>query len=329
MKSFVNVNPKSLDEAVAVLDRARAQGKKAALAGGGSDLLGMLKDHLVQPDLVVNLKSISGLEGVHREGERVRIGALTTLDEIARHPLLVERYAALAQAAGLAASPQIRNVGTLGGNVNQRPWCHYFRQGFPCFKNGGKMCYAVAGENQFHALFGGGPAFIVHPSDTAPALVALEAEFKVMGPSGAKIIPAEKYFILPREDVLRENVLGENEILAEVILPAAPSGLRSTYLKIRDRQAWDHAIVSIGAALEWEGGRCRKARLVLGGVAPIPWRVPNAERLLEGKSLGEALARQVAEAALAGAQPLAKNGYKVPLAKATVRRAVLSLLPAA
>jgi xanthine dehydrogenase YagS FAD-binding subunit len=325
MKAFANANPRDLQQAVARLAQARGEGRSAVLAGGGSDLLGMIKDGLVAPDLLVNLKAVRGLDDVRASAEGVAIGGLTTLEALGRHPLIRRQYTALAEAADSVGTPQIRNVGTLAGNVCQRPWCWYYRNGFPCLKNGGSECFAAAGENQFHAIFGGGPSYIVHPSDTAPALVALEARFRLVGPRGERMVPAAEFFTLPSRQPARENVLGEDEVLAEVMLPAAAATARSTYFKILDREAWTHAVVSAAVVLDMDGEVCRNARVVLGGVAPIPWRLPRVERLLEGKAMTPELAAQAAAAAVVGAVPLAKNAYKVPLTKAVVRRTLLSV----
>jgi xanthine dehydrogenase YagS FAD-binding subunit len=325
MKAFANANPRDLPQAVRLLAQARAEGRSAAAAGGGSDILGMIKDGLVAPDVLVNLKAIRGLDEVRPSADGVTIGGLTTLEALGRHPLIRQRYTALAEAAESVGTPQIRNAGTLAGNVCQRPWCWYYRNGFPCLKNGGTECFAAAGENQFHAIFGGGPSYIVHPSDTAPALVALEARFRLVGPTGERVVPAAEFFTLPARQPARENVLREDEVLAEVILPPARPTARGAYFKVMDREAWTHAVVSVAAVLDMEGAVCRRARVVLGGVAPIPWRLPRVERLLEGKPVTPELAAQAAAAAVVGAVPLAKNGYKVPLTKAAVRRVVLSV----
>jgi xanthine dehydrogenase YagS FAD-binding subunit len=325
MRAFANANPGDLKQAVTLLAQARAEGRSAALAGGGSDLLGMIKDGLAAPDLLVNLKAIRGLDQVRPAADGVAIGGLTTLEALSRHPSIRRQYAALAEAAESVGTPQIRNVGTLAGNVCQRPWCWYYRNGFPCLKNGGHECFAAAGENQFHAIFGGGPSYIVHPSDTAPALVALEARFRLVGPAGERVVPAAEFFTLPTRQPARENVLGEDEVLAEVRLPPAPAGARSGYFKIMDREAWTHAVVGAAVALDMDGAVCRRARVVLGGVAPIPWRLPRVEALLEGKPVTPERAAQAAAAAVVGAVPLAKNAYKVPLTKAVVRRTVLAV----
>ncbi len=325
MKSFTNVNPKDPQEAAALLKKAIEKGQTASLAGGGSDLLGMIKDDLVGPDVVVNLKGLSALREIESHSQGVRIGGLVTLEELSQHPLIRSQYTVLAEAAGTVATPQIRNVGTVAGNICQRPWCWYFRQGFPCFKHGGDRCYSVVGQNQLHAIFGGGPSFIVHPSDTAPALMALEARFRIVGPHGERVVPASEFFILPREDVSRENVLEPDEVLVEIELPPAVQNGRSTYVKIMDREAWTHAVLSVAMALEINDGVCRKARVVLGAVAPIPWRLPNVERILVGQRITADLAGDAGRAAVSRAQPLAKNGYKIPLTEALVRRTLLSL----
>jgi len=231
----------------------------------------------------------------------------------------------LAEAAENVGTPQIRNAGTLAGNVCQRPWCWYFRNGFPCLKNGGKICFSASGENQLHAIFGGGPSYIVHPSDSAPALVALDAQFHIAGPAGERVVPASEFFQLPRVDASRENVLGKDEILAAIQLPAARPGVRSTYHKVLDREAWTHAVVSAAIVLEMDQQVCRSARIVLGGVAPIPWRLQKVEAMLVGQRITPELAAKAGEASVEGAHPLAKNKYKVPLTKAVVKRTLLSL----
>jgi xanthine dehydrogenase YagS FAD-binding subunit len=325
MKSFSNRNPRDLQQAVALAVDARREGKAASFAGGGSDLLGMVKEGLVKPDVLVHLRSIKGQDKVESKGGRVRVGGLITLDSLSSNALIRGKYAVLAEAAASVATPQIRNAGTLAGNVCQRPWCWYFRNGFKCFKAGGDTCFSINGENEFHAIFGGGPSFIVHPSDTAPALVALDAKFHIVGPSGERTVDAADFFTLPKQNAARENALGEDEVLAGVEFPEAHPAMRSIYHKVMDREAWTHAIVSAAIVLEMDRELCRSARIVLGGVAPIPWRVPEAERLLVGQRVTPELAAKVAEAAVAGANPLAKNKYKVPLTREIVARNVLSV----
>ena len=320
MKRLSNLNATSLDDAVAQL-----AGQRAAVVGGGSDLLGMIKDSLAQPDVLVNLRAVGSLDHVDERADGVHIGGLVTLDALSRHPRISADYRVLAEAAASVATPQIRNVATVAGNICQRPWCWYFRQGFPCYKHGGDRCFSRAGENQFNAIVGGGPSFIVHPSDTAPALVALGARFRVVGPEGVRWVPAAEFFVLPRIDVSRENVLERDEILAEVALPIRPSGTRTTYAKVLDREAWTHAVVSVAAVLEMERDIIRRAAVVLGGVAPIPWQVPAVEALLVGQPVTAELATAAGRLAVKGAQPLSKNRYKLNLTAALVRRTLMSL----
>src|SRR5579862_8224519 len=199
MKAFTNANPRDLKEAAALLADASKKGQSVAIAGGGSDVLGMIKEHLIQPDVLVHLRGIPGMDKVTEQGGQVRIGGLMSIDAVSHDPLIRKNYAVLAEAAGQVGTPQIRNAGTLAGNVAQRPWCWYYRNSFPCYKNGGKTCFSVVGENEFHAIFGGGPSFIVHPSDTAPALVALDAKFRIVGPAGERTLAAADFFRLPKE----------------------------------------------------------------------------------------------------------------------------------
>jgi xanthine dehydrogenase YagS FAD-binding subunit len=325
MKTFTHAAPRDLEQAVTLAQQARKDGRSASFAGGGSDLLGLVKERIVRPDVIVSLKGVKGLEQVALEAGGLAIGGQITLDALSRHPVVQRQYAVLAEAAGGVATPQIRNVGTLAGNVCQRPWCWYFRNGFPCYKAGGNTCFSFAGENQFHAIFGGGPSYIVHPSDTAPALLALDARFRVIGPAGERTVPAADFFVLPRQNAARENVLGTEDVLAAVLVPLPRPGTRSTYHKVLDREAWTHAVVSAAIVLEMDRQVCKSARVVLGGVAPIPWRLPEVEKLLSGQRITEDLAARAGEAAVAGARPLAKNGYKVPLTKAVVQRTILDL----
>lgn len=325
MKNFSNTNARDLKHAVTLADQERRAGRSVVFAGGGSDLLQLMKERIVSPDVLIRLKSAANLDQATPAAGGLTIGGQMTLDAITRHPAIRQQYTVLADAAGTVATPQIRNVGTLAGNICQRPWCWYFRQGFPCYKAGGNQCFSFNGENQFHAIFGGGPSYIVHPSDTAPALVALDARFRIVGPGGERTVPAGEFFMLPRRAPEKENALADGEVLASVQLPAPRRGLRSGYHKVMDREAWTHALVSAAVALEMDGDVCRSARIVLGGVAPIPWRVPDAERVLAGERITPELAAKAAEAALSGARPLAKNAYKVPMAKGIIQQAVVEV----
>jgi xanthine dehydrogenase YagS FAD-binding subunit len=320
MKAFTNINGRDIQHAVTLLQRERT-----AAAGGGSDLLALMKEQIVSPDVLVSLKSIRGLDQVRGDSGGLRIGGLITLDALSRHAQIRRQYTVLAEAAESIATPQIRNAATLAGNVCQRPWCWYFRNGFTCFKNGGNTCYSAAGENQFHAIFGGGPSFIVHPSDAAPALVALDARFHVTGANGERVLPAAEFFALPTANPAAENVLAAGELLTAFHLPRTRPGVRSAYNKVLDREAWTHAVVSAAVVMEMDKDVCRSARIVLGGVAPVPWRLPNVEALLSGQRITAELAARAGEAAVEGARPLSKNAYKVPLTQAVVRRTVLDL----
>ena len=326
MKAFINANARSISDAVSLVKQARQDNRSVAIAGGGSDLLAQMKERLVTPDVIVRLATIKNLDGVKLINPGATIGGQMTLAAVATSALIREEFVVLAEAAESVATPQIRNVATLAGNLCQRPWCWYYRNGFKCLKNGGTTCYSVAGENEFHAIFGGGPSYIVHPSDTAPALVALDASFRIVGPSGERRVPAFDFFTLPTVNSARENVLADGEILAEIILPSrGRASIRSTYHKILDREAWTHAVVSAAVVMEMDKDVCRRARIVLGGVAPIPWRLPKVEALLAGKRITPELAAQAGEAAIQGATPLVKNRYKVPLTKAVVSRTIESL----
>ena len=325
MKTFAVQPARDARDAVALAGRARREGRASSFSGGGSDLLALVKERIIRPDVIVSLKTMKSLDQVTAGSRGLTIGGEITLDAISRNQTIRQQHPVLAEAAADVATPQIRNVATLAGNVCQRPWCWYFRNGFPCYKAGGNQCFSFAGENQFHAIFGGGPSYIVHPSDTAPALVALDARFKIVGPSGERTLAAADFFVLPRQNATQENVLGNEDVLESIEIPSPRAGTRSTYYKVMDRQAWTHAVVSAAVVLEMDGQVCRAARIVLGGVAPIPWRLPEVERLLAGQRITDELAVRAGDAAVAGARPLSKNAYKVPLTKGVVKRTILEL----
>ena len=331
MRPLTNRNAGTLGEAVSLAQEAIQQGRSVSFAGGGTDLLQLMKDRLVNrpgsetPDVLVNLKSVDGLGQITLDGGGVTIGGLTTLRALTEHAVVRERFTAVAEAAESVATRQIRNTGTVAGNVVQRPWCWYYRNGFDCYKAGGNRCYSVAGENQLHAIFGGGPSYIVHPSDLAPTLVAFDATFRIVGPAGERTIPVADFFVLPRDDAEHENVLADDEILASIKLPQPPADVRSTYHKVMDRDVWTHALSSACVTLRMEEGICRAARIVLAGVAPVPWRVEAAEQVLVDQRITPELGRRAAAAAVTDARPLSKNAYKVPLTRTVVERAVLTL----
>ena len=297
----------------------------SVLKAGGIDVIDHLKEHLVEPPRVVDLKTIPGLDKITAAGDgSVRIGALVTLAKVAASTAIRKTHPALALACAEAASPQVRNVATIGGNVLQRPRCWYYRlESYKCVKKGGDVCYAVGGENRYHVIFGGGPSYAVHPSNTAVALVALNATFAFDGPKGARTVAASDFFQLPSKNPQVENTLAVAEVLTEVRIPAA-SG-RSIYDEVRERQAFDWPLVSMAASVSVDGGLVKDARIVLGAVAPIPWRSSRAEAALVGKPLNEATLQEVARAAIVGAAPLSDNGYTVGLVQTLVRRTLAQL----
>ena len=319
MEKFAYVNATNAEQASSLLS---GEWGETMVIAGGTDLLGELKEYIETPAKVVNLKTIPGLDEIKADASGLTIGALTTLGEIAAHPTVQKHYTALAEASASVASPQIRNVGTLGGNLCQRPRCWYYRNPeVICLKKGGDMCYAVDGLNKYHAIFGSGPVYIVHPSDTAPALIALGATVKLIGPEGERTIPLDEFFILPDINPQRENVLEPNEVVAEVNVPKPVTNTKSFYLKVRERGSFDFALVSVAAAFEMDGATCRRASIVLGGVAPIPWRSKPAEAALNGKRITETLAKHAGKEAVKNAEPMNDNGYKVTLAQNLVSRA--------
>lgn len=326
MRTFEYTSAASVDEVIALLGQD-GDGSYRPLAGG-TDLVTLMKADLAAPTRVVDIKRATGLEsGIQETADGLTIGALTMLADIETHPLLQEQYPALADAAAIAATPQLRNMATLGGNLLQRPRCWYFRNAhIPCWLKGGETCPARDGENRLHALFGDSPCCAVHPSDLATALLALDATVRLRGSSGERTIPLADFFALPTNDRRVETTVRPDELLLDVQLPATTAGMPSTYLKGMDRKVWAFALVGVAVAVRLDAGRIADARVVLGGVAPIPWRSPAAERVLIGNAPGAALFDRAAAAALADAAPLHHNGYKVPLAQSLIRRALSRLL---
>ena len=315
MPNFSYVRPRSLREAIQHLSSDGAR-----VHAGGTDLLGCLRDNVFGTKKLVSLSGLKDLRSAKETKEGgLRIGALMSLTEIANHRIVKDRYPALSKAASEVASPQLRNQGTIGGNLCQKPRCWYYRGDFHCLRKGGNTCYAEQGENQYHCIFGSGHiCYIVHPSDTATALLAYEATFRVVGPRGERAIPIEKFYVLPSQNVEKETVLKPNEILTEILLPPHSKEVRSSYRKVRARQSWDFALAGVALALKFKEGRVEKARVVLGGAAPIPWRSKEAEQTLAGNRLNtETIARTI-DAVLKNAEPLEKNGYKVYLFRGTL-----------
>ena len=321
MDKFSYINPARLEQVPGLLKNDW----QSKVIAGGTDLVGEMKDYVESPKRLVNLKSIPGLDQIEVDNQGVTIGAMTTLTDIAEHTDIQKNYAALAQSAGVVASPQIRNVGTLGGNLCQRPRCWYYRDPDAiCLKKGGDVCYALSGLNKYHAIFGGGPVYIVHPSDIAPALVALGAEVTILGASGARTIPMEDFFILPTvANPFRENILASNEIITRIRVPKPDTNTTSFYLKLHERGSFDFALVSVAGVFQVQGKKCQQLSLVLGGVAPTPWRSSEAEQVLRGQVISEALAQRAGEAAVKNADPMSDNGYKVTLTQNLIKRAAM------
>jgi xanthine dehydrogenase YagS FAD-binding subunit len=317
LKAFAYVNAANEREAVAAL--APERGRILPMAGG-MDLLGLMKDFIVSPERIVNIKSLDASITAVEGG--LRIGAAAKLVDLTEHAGARKLYPALVAAAEEVGTPQIRNMGTVGGNIMQRPRCWYFRnEEFHCLKKGGSRCFAVDGENQYHAIFGDGPCHIVHPSNLAVPVIAYGGRFRVAGPGGAREIDAGEFFQLPHVNLYGETVLQPNELLTHVILPLP--GQRSATYEVRFKQSHDWPLALAAVNLTIDGEVVKAARVVMGAVAPIPWRVPAAERALVGRTITEATAAEAAAAAVAGAKALSGNAYKIQIAKTAVKRAIL------
>ncbi len=322
MEKFSYVNATSLEQVTSLL--SESGWGEVMLIAGGTDLLAELKEYIETPKTLINLKTLPGMDSIEADASGLKIGALATVADIAMHPTIQHHYTVLSQAAGSVATPQIRNVGTLGGNLCQRPRCWYYRdETTNCLKKGGDICYAVDGLSKYHAILGGDPVYIVHPSDLAPALIALGASVKIVGPEGEKNMSLEEFFTLPAADPYRENVLTPNEIVVEVSVPAAKPNTRSFYLKAREKGAPDFALSSVAGVFEMDGKTCKTASIVLGGVAPAPWRSKEAEAAVTGKMIDESVSQKAGAEAVKDAEPLNDNAYKVTLTQNLVSRAAM------
>ena len=319
MKPFAYVNAANEKEAIAALSK---EYEKSLPIGGGQDLLARMKDYVTQPDRVVNVKNLDAT--VTRANGGLKIGSAMKMADVAEHAEIGRMYPAVAAAAIEVGTPQIRNQGTVGGNINQRPRCWYYRnEEFICFKKGGNRCFSPQGENQFHAIFGSGPSYIVHPSSLAVPFVAYDATFRLLSPRGERMIKAADYFTMPtKENVERENVLEPDELLTHVILPA-PGNVKTGHYEVRYKTSHDWPIACATVLLAMNGSTVQSARVVMGAVAPVPWRSKQAEEALAGKAITAETAAAAAEAALVGAEPLSQNAYKVQVAKTAVERAIL------
>jgi xanthine dehydrogenase YagS FAD-binding subunit len=313
--------PVSVEDAVGLAGQLAERGW---LLGGGQDTYGWLKDRAKRPEVLVDLKGIESMRGITETADGIEIGALVTLTEITRNPLITERYALLALAAGRVASPQIRNVGTLAGNVAQDARCWYYRRGLNCYRAGGNLCYADTpeGMNREHALFNTIRCVAVTPSDTGPSLVALEAQMVIRNASGERVVDAEDFFVGPNLDITHMTVLGAGDILTAVRIPAKWANAEFYFEKVADRNVWDFALVSIAAAMRVNNGVIEDARLVAGAVQCTPRRLSSIESAIRGKARNQETADQVASLATEGAQPLNFNHFKMPLMENLVNRAV-------
>jgi xanthine dehydrogenase YagS FAD-binding subunit len=325
MRAFRHHHAHTLDEVFSLLD---AYEGRARLIAGGTDLLGILKDELLPdyPEALISIKTLPGLEGIEEEAGAIRIGALTRLTQLVQSPVIRNKAPALAEAAKSVATPEIRNMGTLGGNLCQDTRCWYYR--YPhqmggrivCHRKGKGPCHAVKGDNRYQAILGGKGCFAVCPSDTAIALAALDAEVVVTGREGKKVLPIQDFY------QTLGNVLRPDEMMTEIRIRQIPGNTAQTFHKYRLREAIDFAVVSVASVITMDKGTCKNVRIVLGAVAPTPFRATAAEDTVRGKPLTEKLAQEAAEAAVGRAKPLSKNAYKVEVAKTLVKRALLSTL---
>jgi xanthine dehydrogenase YagS FAD-binding subunit len=323
VKAFGYVNPASERDLVAAL--TKRDGVTILPMAGGQDLLARMKDYIASPDRVVNVKNaIDGTIAATPDGG-LKIGAAVKIVDLAEHAQVAKLYPAVSHAAIEVGTPQIRHQGTVGGNVNQRPRCWYFRnEEFVCFKKGGSRCFATTGENQYHAIFGNnGPSHIVHPSSLAVPFVAYGATFRLVSPRGERLVRAAEYFTMPTmRNVLKENVLEDDEVLTHVMLPA-PGNIKTGHYEVRYKQSHDWPLAFATVVLTMSGDRIGSARVVLGAVAPTPWQSKPAEAALAGKPLDERTATEAGEAAVSEARPMSGNAYKVQIARTVVKRAVM------
>jgi len=321
MPVFELYQPASVDDAIKLLDR---HGADAMVLGGGLDNMDWLKDRLRKPKVVVDLTNIAELRGVKEVNGGLEIGAMTTLTEVVRHPVVREKFAILMDAAEHVASPQIRNQGTIGGNVSQDTRCWYYRGGWNCYRAGGNICYAdtPTAVNREHAILDADRCVAVSPSDTAPALVALDAQMVIKSARGERVVPAEEYFVGPGIDITRMTVLAPGELLTSIRIPATWAGAQFYFEKVRDRQAWDFPLVNVASALKGSNAKIDAARIVVGAVAATPKRLPKVEEAIIGKPRDEQTADMAGKLAIDGAFALRYNGYKLPLMRNLVKRAI-------
>src|SRR6185437_4021359 len=321
MPAFELFQPATINGALALLDQ---YGSDAWVMAGGLDSFDWLKDRIKKPGVVVDLSQVNELRGIREKDGGLEIGATTTLTEVVRHPVVREKFSILSNGAEAAASPQIRNQGTIGGNISQDARCWYYRSGWKCYRAGGNICFAdtPTAINREHAILGADRCVAVNPSDTAPALIALEAQMVIRGAKGERLVDAEDYFIGPGTDITRMTILRPGEILTSIRIPAAWAGAHFYFEKIRDRQVWDFPIVNIASAAVFTNGKIDRIRIAVNGVAAHPLRLKEVEAAVQGKARNEETAAMAGNMAIQGAQPLRYNGYKIPLLRNLVKRAI-------
>src|SRR6267143_2639251 len=330
MRGFELYDATTVKEAVDLL--GKYSGRTVKVVGGGSDIVGGVMKDWVQgkgmplPEVLIDITTIKDIVGIKTDGGGTTIGAATTLSDIIDNKDLASKMPVLTNAALSVASPLIRNFGTLGGNINQRPRCWFFRgEDFNCYKKGGDFCYAVTGDNRYHAIIGGELCYIVHPSDTATALLALNAKAKIAGVGGNRDVAFDSYFIGPREDVLRENVLKKDEFMTNVEIPSPAAGTKMAWNKLKDRQVYDFALTSVAVAFTMDGNNWKDGRITLGGVSPVPYRAKVVEDALKGKDV-KATIKQAAAQIRTVARPMSLNAYKVDVAQGLIERTVLDAI---
>jgi len=319
MNNFEYANPATVQEAVGLLGTKWGD---ADVLAGGTDLISLMKDLVHTPKRVVNIKNIKELGGIQKTGDGLRIGATVTMDELAKNADVIAGWKSIADAAAGIPSPQIRHMGTAGGDLCQRPRCWYYRQGFGLLGMKDGKSLVTDGDNRYHSIFGDGPAYFVSPSSLGPALVAFNARVKLVGPKGAREVAVSKFFLTPKDDMTREIALQPNEILTEILVPAAGTVRSATY-EVRQKEALDWPLAAAAVTLTMNGATVTSAKVVLGHVAPTPWESAQAEAALKGKTINDATAEAAGKAAVQGAKPLSQNAYKVTLAKVAVKRALL------
>jgi xanthine dehydrogenase YagS FAD-binding subunit len=327
MPTFQLLQPTSVAETQDVLQHHR----DAWILAGGLDSFDWLKDRIKTPKVVVDLSGVDELRGIRATGDGVEIGAMTTLTDVARHPVIKEKYAVLSQAADLVASPQIRNQGTIGGNLSQDTRCWYYRAGWPCYRAGGNICYAdtPVGRNREHAILGAERCVAVNVSDTAPALIALDASFVIRSAKGDRVVAAEDYFVGPDRDITRLNILQPGDLLVNIRVPSTWAGAQFYFEKVRDRNVWDFPLMNVASAMKLSGDTIQQIRIAVNGAAARPLRLKSVEDAIRGKQRSSGTGEMAGRLAVEGAVPLQFNAYKVPLMRNLVKRSITGVQEAA